>query len=79
MQELKKGFGVVINRYGIGNDDIIDYCNENSIPILAKIPNKREIAETYSKGELLFDKFPEVKTELAKIATYILALKTQLA
>ncbi len=75
MQELKKDFGVVINRYGIGNDDIIDYCSENQIPILAKIPNSREVATLYSKGELLYKKLPEVKQELEHIADYILTKK----
>jgi MinD superfamily P-loop ATPase len=71
MKELKKDFGVVINRYGIGNDDIIDYCDKNNINILAKIPNQRAIAELYSKGELLWDKIPEVKDELIKIVSYL--------
>ncbi len=71
MQELKKDFGVVINRYGLGNADIEKYCNEKNIPILAKIPNKREIAELYSKGELLWDKIPEVKVELEKIINFL--------
>jgi len=71
MQELKKEFGVVINRYGIGNNDIEKYCKEKNIPILAKIPNKREIAELYSKGELLWDKIPEVKEELLKIVKFL--------
>ena len=71
MKELKKDFGVVINRYGIGNKDIDKYCDKNNIPILAKIPNKREIAELYSKGELLWDKIPEVKVELEKIIEFV--------
>ncbi len=71
MQELKKDFGIVINRYGLGNNDIENYCDKNNIQILAKIPNKREIAELYSKGELLWDKIPEVKSELGKIVSYL--------
>lgn len=71
MQELNKDFGVVINRYGLGNADIEKYCKENNISVLAKIPNKREIAELYSKGELLWDKIPEVKSELEKIVSYL--------
>ncbi len=77
MKELQKEFAVVINRYGIGNDDIISYCEENSIPIIAKIPNKREIAELYSDGNLLYDKIPEVKQELIKIHSYISNLKKE--
>lgn len=71
MKELKKEFGLVINRYGIGNDNIIKYCENENIPILAKIPNNRRIAELYSKGELLFDKIPEVKHELQEIYNFI--------
>ncbi len=75
MKELKKDFGVVINRYGIGNKDIDKYCAENNIPILAKIPNLRAIAELYSKGELLWNKIPEVKEELQKVQDFIIKLK----
>jgi len=71
MKELKKDFGLVINRYGIGNDDVIEYCEANNIPILAKIPNEKKIAELYSKGELLYNTFPEVEKALREIASHI--------
>ncbi len=73
MRQLDKKFGVVVNRYGIGNDDVLDYCARESVPILAKIPNERRIAELYSRGELLYRKIPEVKQELKKIWTFIQA------
>ncbi len=72
MKGLKRDFVVVINRHGIGNADVDKYCNENTIPVIARIPNKREIAEFYSKGELLVDKVPAVKKELLIIKDYIL-------
>ena len=53
MRELNKHFGVVINRYGIGNDDVLDYCKTEKVPVLAKIPNDRKIAELYSRGKLI--------------------------
>ncbi len=71
VRELEKKFGVVINRYGIGNNDVTEYCNNENIPILAKIPNSRKIAELYSKGELLYNSIPEVKEELIKIKDFI--------
>jgi len=71
MKALNKNFGIVINRYGVGNDDVINYCKKNNIPVLAKIPNKKAIAELYSKGELLWNKIPEVKTELENIKNFI--------
>ena len=71
MKQLNKKIGIVINRYGIGNDKIIDYCKNENIPILAKIPNNRQIAELYSRGELIYDKVPEVRAELEKIKQFI--------
>lgn len=73
MKQLRKEFGVVINRDGIGNKDTENYCLQNKIPILGKIPNMREIAILYSSGKLLYKEIPEVKTELKKI--YELSLK----
>lgn len=43
-------YGVVINRDGIGDDRVDNYCEDNDIPILMKIPNDRKIAELYSEG-----------------------------
>ena len=73
MKELNKEFGVVVNRYGIGNDDVLDYCNENNIPVLAKIPNSRKIAEIYAEGKLIYTEIPEVKRQLERIKEFILS------
>jgi len=71
MQKLNKDFGIVVNRFGIGNDDVLEYCELNKIPIIAKIPNDRRIAELYSQGELIYNKVPEFKIQLEKINNYI--------
>ena len=75
MKELKKPFGVVVNRHGIGNDGVLRYCEGEGIPVLAKIPNDRKIAELYSEGKLVYNEVPEVKQELDKIITYLSTLK----
>lgn len=74
VRELMINFGVVINRFGIGNDDVLDYCKREHIPILAKIPNDRRIAELYSRGELIYKKISEVRLQLKKIKNYLLKL-----
>ena len=74
MKKLEKKFAVVINRFGIGNDDVVEYCEKENIPLIAKIPNNRKVAELYSRGELIYDKIPEVKQELKKITDYILKI-----
>lgn len=72
MKELGKPHGVVINRQGIGNNDVLEYCEENKIPVLAKIPNSRKVAELYSKGKLVYSEIPGFKVELERIETFIL-------
>ena len=72
MKELKKEIGVVINRYGIGNDDVLAYCKEEQIKVLAKIPNDRRIAELYSQGKLIYKEIPEVRVELEKMKDLIM-------
>ncbi|MGC9362432.1 MAG: ATPase, partial [Candidatus Syntrophosphaera sp.] len=52
---------------GIGNDDVIGYCAEQEIPVWAKIPNQRAIAELYSRGEVIYPKVGEFRRELDAI------------
>lgn len=71
MTELKKKIAVVINKFGIGNDDTVSFCEENNIPVIAKIPHYRKLAVCYSKGELVYDRFGFMNTEMEKIYNYI--------
>jgi MinD superfamily P-loop ATPase len=50
LNDMAVPFGVVVNRAGIGDRKVYDYCNDKSIPILLEIPYERRIAELYSKG-----------------------------
>ncbi len=68
---LRLQFGVVINRYGIGNEDVVLYCKAENIPVLAKIPNDRRIAELYSRGQLIYKAIPEVRHQLEYIIDHI--------
>ncbi|MBT3755212.1 MAG: P-loop NTPase [Candidatus Cloacimonetes bacterium] len=71
MKELKKEMGVIINRFGIGDANVEKYCEEHDIPIIAKIPNMRKIAEIYSEGNLIYSRIPEVRTQLENIISFI--------
>lgn len=53
--ELKKPFGVVVNKSGLGSNNVYEYLNENEIELLGEIPFSREFAHMYSAGELLKD------------------------
>ena len=50
VEHLNIPFGVIINRDGIGDKKVEDYCQNKNIPILLKIPEKKMIAHLYSKG-----------------------------
>ncbi|MCP4632191.1 MAG: P-loop NTPase [candidate division Zixibacteria bacterium] len=61
VRKLNLPFGVVINRSGIGDDRVNNYCIEEGIPLMAEIPDSRSAAELYSRGKLLYEKLPEFK------------------
>ena len=72
MHKLGKRFGVVINLYGIGNDEVMKYCKNENITIHAMIPNDRRIAELYSRGKLIYPEIPEVQLQLEGLRRFIL-------
>ncbi len=48
--ELGLPVGVVVNRDGIGDSGVDDYCAAEDVPILMRIPFDRRIAEAISDG-----------------------------
>jgi MinD superfamily P-loop ATPase len=50
--------GVVINRVGVGNQEVEQYCRREGIPVLLKIPLDRKIAMLYSQGIPLIEGMP---------------------
>jgi MinD superfamily P-loop ATPase len=75
MRVLNQKIGVVINRYGIGDDGVEKYCEAENIPIITKIKNDKEVAKLYSNGELIYDKIDHFKNSLDEIVTFIGGLK----
>ena len=57
-------FGVLINRDGIGNDEVERFCASNEIPVLLKIPYDPEIAKGYAQG------IPLVRQDIKWIRTF---------
>ncbi len=60
--------GVVINRHGIGDDGVENYCREEGIPLLLKIPHVREIAEIYARGGMVVDELPHIRQMVKELA-----------
>lgn len=71
VRQLGIDFVVVLNRYGIGDDKVVDYCTNEGIELVARIANSRQIAETYASGRLLYREFSDVKDAVVAIANRI--------
>jgi len=62
--ELGLPVGVVVNRDGVGDQGVDDYCARAGVPILLRIPLDRRIAEAYADGRLWVDALPEYREPL---------------
>ena len=74
--ELKIPAGVVINRSDIGDLAVKEFCQRRSIPILMEIPEDRQIAEAYSRGEMIIDVMPEYKLKFQQLFAKIEEIST---
>ncbi len=63
LRKLEIPFGVVINRSDLGDNKTDEYCQNENIQILMRIPFKKEIAKAYSKGVPIVKVFPEYKKD----------------
>ncbi|NLA24337.1 MAG: P-loop NTPase [Bacteroidales bacterium] len=72
LKTMNKKYGVIINRIGLGNDDVYKYLEEENIPILMEIPYSKEIAEAYSNGKLYVEQDKEFEDNLKQMFNKIL-------
>lgn len=75
MKELGKSFAVIVNRSGMGDTGVIEYCRKEKIDVIAQIPDSRRIAELYSKGRLIYSEIEDFKSEMERIKSYIDSVK----
>jgi MinD superfamily P-loop ATPase len=64
---LKKSFGVIINRSGIGNNKVQEYLRDEGITLLLEIPYRKETARLYSTGKLLAENDPFFDRQLLTV------------
>jgi MinD superfamily P-loop ATPase len=69
--QLGKPMGLVINRAGLGNDELKTYALATGLPVLLEIPFSRLAAETYSKGVVLPAARPEWHRDFVNLARRI--------
>ncbi len=71
-RKLGLEFGVVINRAGIGDDRVHDFCAGQGIRVLAEIPDDRRVAELSSKGASIVEHLPGYRALFERLAEEVL-------
>jgi MinD superfamily P-loop ATPase len=59
--------GLIINRSDLGDDQVKEYAHKMNLPILMEIPFDRQIAEAYSRGDMIVDVMPEWKAKFLEL------------
>jgi MinD superfamily P-loop ATPase len=73
--ELGLPVGVIVNRDGIGDHGVDEYCAAENIPVLIRIPYDRRIAEAYSEGTPLTEAVPEFGKQFRDLYSSMVLLK----
>lgn len=53
--ELQIPMAVVINRSGLGDSGVENFCRDQGLAVLAQIPFHRDIAQAYARGRVIAD------------------------
>jgi len=75
LREMHIPFGVVINRAGVGDSGVEDYCQKESIPMLMTLPLDRDIAVAYSEGIPLVEAKPAYREKFIDLFARVQELK----
>jgi MinD superfamily P-loop ATPase len=67
VRKMNIPFGVVINRANLGDNKVEDYCRDENIRILMRIPFDRQIAVAYSKGVPLVEMNGEYRKKFREL------------
>ncbi len=66
-RELGLQVGVIINRVGVGEEDIRGFCQANGVPVLMEIPLERKIGEGLARGKGLLEIDPVYRSRFADL------------
>ena len=71
LKQMGKPFGVIVNRAGIGNNEVYQYLNTEGIDLLLEIPFDKKIARICSNSEMVVDHNPALKQQLLDLGQKI--------
>ncbi|MBU2651053.1 MAG: ATP-binding protein [Bacteroidetes bacterium] len=67
VRQVDKPFGVVINKAGLGNEEVYDFLEEENIPVLTQIPFRKDYARQYSESLILSEDNKEYRVYYQEI------------
>jgi len=71
LNEIKKPFGVIINKAGSGDHRLKHFLEEQGITLLGEIPFSRKTAELYADGQLLTKTDTAISQQMIRLAATI--------
>ena len=75
LRSLRIPLGVVVNRAGIGDMKVYEYCKEEGIPVMLEIPFSKKIAELYSRGVSFVTEMEEWKIKFQHLLKKIVEVR----
>lgn len=77
VRKLQLDMGVVVNRSGIGDSRVADYCASEGLTVHAVIPDDRRIAEAYARGIMPGTVVPEFALTMGMLARELIAPRSR--
>lgn len=71
LKQVNKPFGVIVNRAGLGNNEVYQYLESEKIDLLLEIPFDKEIARICSNGKMVVEHNPALKQQLLDLGQKI--------
>jgi MinD superfamily P-loop ATPase len=78
VQQLEKPFGVVVNKDGVGSNDLNDLLEKENIEVLGKIPYSKEFASNYAQGNIMENIPEDIQTAMKNIADKVIMVTKEM-
>ncbi len=77
LRDIKKPFGVIVNKAGLGSSEVYEFLDENNIELLGKIPFTKAYAKNYASGTILENIPEDIEEIYREIAEKLLTKQLQ--
>ena len=78
LNDLQKPFGVIVNKGGLGSDEVYNFLEKENIELLGVIPFSKEYAANYASGGILENIPKEIESIYLEIAEELMSKRVLL-